>query len=69
MLSSLLLLIHVILVVALMTLSERKVMAALQRRIGPNKAGYLGILQPFADGLKLVLKETILPSSSNPFLF
>lgn len=49
----------VILSVALMTLAERKIMGAMQRRIGPNKVGYLGLLQPFADGIKLVLKETV----------
>jgi NADH-ubiquinone oxidoreductase chain 1 len=42
----------VILSVAFITLAERKVMGAMQRRIGPNKVGYLGILQPFADGIK-----------------
>lgn len=65
----LLILIYVILSVALMTLAERKIMGAMQRRIGPNQVGYLGLLQPFADGLKLILKETILPWESNRFLF
>lgn len=62
-------LIYVILSVALMTLAERKLMSAMQRRIGPNQIGYLGLLQPFADGLKLILKETILPLKSNKFIF
>jgi NADH-ubiquinone oxidoreductase chain 1 len=44
-------------------------MASNQRRIGPNQVGYLGILQPFSDGFKLILKETILPSDSNKFIF
>jgi NADH:ubiquinone oxidoreductase subunit H len=52
-----------------MTLADRKVMGAMQRRLGPNKVGYLGILQPFIDGIKLILKETILPLHSNILLF
>jgi NADH:ubiquinone oxidoreductase subunit H len=50
-------------------LQERKGLALLQRRRGPNVIGYLGILQPIADALKLLTKEFILPTQSNYFLF
>jgi len=59
----------VLLAVAFFTLVERKIMAAIQRRKGPNVLGWFGLLQPLADGLKLFLKESINPSSSNSFLF
>ena len=55
--------------VAYMTYVDRKVWASIQLRRGPNVVGPFGLLQPFADGLKLVLKETIVPSSSNKVLF
>lgn len=55
--------------VAYFTLAERKIMGSIQRRRGPNVIGFLGLLQPLADGLKLFVKETILPSNSNLFLF
>jgi NADH-quinone oxidoreductase subunit H len=51
------------------TFAERKVAAILQDRPGPNRAGPFGLLQPFADGLKLIMKEEIIPNSSNKFLF
>src|ERR1044071_785891 len=55
--------------VAYMTYVDRKVWASIQLRRGPNVVGPFGLLQPFADGLKLVLKETIVPSSANRVLF
>ena len=55
--------------VAYFTIAERKIMGAIQRRRGPNLIGYIGLLQPLADGLKLFVKETILPNSSNLSLF
>ncbi|MEO6645282.1 MAG: NADH-quinone oxidoreductase subunit NuoH [Chitinophagaceae bacterium] len=51
------------------TYAERKVAAVIQDRIGPNRAGPFGLLQPLADGLKLFMKEEIIPNSSNKFLF
>ncbi len=55
--------------VAYMTYVDRKVWASIQLRRGPNVVGPFGLLQPFADGLKLMLKETIIPSSANRILF
>ena len=59
----------VLLAVAFMTIIERKQLAAHQRRVGPNTVGYYGVLQPFADALKLILKETVIPSQSNKVIF
>lgn len=62
------LVVSVLLAVAFMTLVERKIMGGAQRRTGPNVVGFAGLLQPIADGLKLVLKELVLPIVSNKFL-
>ena len=55
--------------VAYFTIAERKIMGAIQRRRGPNVVGYIGLLQPLADGLKLFVKETTLPNSANLSIF
>lgn len=55
--------------VAYFTIAERKIMGIIQRRKGPNVIGFVGLLQPLADGLKLFVKETIFPSNSNIILF
>jgi NADH-ubiquinone oxidoreductase chain 1 len=65
----LLVILPILLSVAFMTIIERKQLAAHQRRVGPNTTGYFGILQPFSDALKLIVKETVLPSQSNKILF
>ena len=59
----------VLLTVAFVTVAERKTMASMQRRLGPNIIGYYGLLQAFADALKLLLKEYISPTQANIILF
>ncbi len=54
---------------AFLTLFERKVLAAMQKRKGPNFVGFLGSLQPLVDAIKLLAKELITPQYSNYFLF
>src|SRR5512135_3157242 len=51
------------------TYYERKVLAHMQVRVGPNRAGPLGILQPIADGIKLIFKEELIPANANKFIF
>lgn len=59
----------VLLTVAYVTVAERKTMASMQRRLGPNIVGYYGLLQAFADALKLLLKEYVSPTQANLSLF
>nr|YP_009579062.1 NADH dehydrogenase subunit 1 [Vischeria stellata]QBK36829.1 NADH dehydrogenase subunit 1 [Vischeria stellata] len=59
----------VLLSVAYFTLAERKIMGTIQRRRGPNVVGFQGLMQPLADGLKLFVKESVLPSNANKVLF
>ena len=68
-LKGLILIIFLLLTVAFFTVLERKLMSAVQRRRGPNVAGLFGLLQGAADGVKLIIKETVVPSSSNPVIF
>jgi NADH-quinone oxidoreductase subunit H len=63
------LLVPLLIGVAYLTYAERKVLAAMQLRKGPNVVGPFGLLQPFADALKMLMKETVIPSGSNRFLF
>jgi NADH-quinone oxidoreductase subunit H len=64
-----LILVPLILGIAYLTYAERKVIGAMQLRRGPNVVGPWGLLQPFADGLKLIHKEVIIPNRANPLLF
>lgn len=65
----LLLILPLLIAIAYFTLAERKVLAAMQRRKGPNLVGIFGTLQPLSDGLKLFVKESLYPSSSSSLLF
>ena len=64
-----LIVVPIMLSVAYLTLAERKVIGYIQVRIGPNRVGPRGLLQPIADGLKLLMKEIIIPTNANRFLF
>jgi NADH:ubiquinone oxidoreductase subunit H len=59
----------IILIVAYLTLFERKLLASFQKRKGPNIVGFLGLLQPIADAVKLIAKESIIPQNANVFSF
>jgi NADH-quinone oxidoreductase subunit H len=63
------LLVPLLISVAYLTYAERKVLAAMQMRKGPNVVGPFGLWQPFADALKMIMKETIIPADSNRLLF
>ena len=63
------LIVPLLIAVAFLTYAERKVMAAMQLRRGPNVVGPFGLLQPFADAIKMITKETIIPSGANRVLF
>ena len=63
------LVVPLLIAVAYLTYAERKVIGYMQDRIGPNRVGILGLLQPFADLLKLIFKEIIIPQRSNRYLF
>ena len=65
----LLVMVPMLLTVAFVTVAERKTMASMQRRLGPNIVGYYGLLQAFADALKLLLKEYVSPTQANLILF
>nr|YP_010480786.1 NADH dehydrogenase subunit 1 [Aspergillus avenaceus]UVN15596.1 NADH dehydrogenase subunit 1 [Aspergillus avenaceus] len=68
-LEGLLVIVPALLSVAFVTIAERKTMASMQRRLGPNAVGYYGLLQAFADALKLLLKEYVAPTQANIILF
>src|SRR3982074_3402140 len=64
-----LLILPALLAVAFVTVAERKTMASMQRRVGPNAVGYYGLLQAFADAAKLLFKEYVAPTQANIMLF
>ena len=65
----LIIIVTLLIAVAFFTLAERKILGSIQRRKGPNVVGVYGLLQPISDGFKLLIKETVLPSSANKFIF
>ena len=66
---TLIIIVPLLISVAYFTLAERKILGTIQRRRGPNIIGYLGLLQPLSDGFKLLIKETVMPSNANKFIF
>lgn len=67
--NSLIIILLLLISIAFLTLLERKLLSSIQRRKGPNIVGFWGILQPFADGLKSILKESIIPSQANKIIY
>lgn len=67
--SFLILIVPILISVAYLTLAERKVMGFIQQRQGPTFVGFFGLLQPLGDGLKLLIKETVIPTNANVFAF
>ncbi|MBM3514014.1 MAG: NADH-quinone oxidoreductase subunit NuoH [Alphaproteobacteria bacterium] len=65
----LLFVVPILIAVAFLTLAERRIIGAMQLRLGPNVVGPFGLLQPFADAVKLLFKETVLPTGSSPVVF
>jgi len=65
----LIIVVPILISVAFLTLAERKVMGSIQQRKGPNTVGFLGLLQPIADAVKLILKEAVVPTNANTFGF
>jgi NADH-quinone oxidoreductase subunit H len=63
------LVVPLLIAIAYLTYAERKVLAHMQLRLGPNVVGPFGLLQPFADAVKLLFKETVVPSGANPIVF
>jgi NADH-quinone oxidoreductase subunit H len=65
----LLIILPLLISIAYFTLVERKVLGFMQRRRGPNVVGFFGLLQPIADGVKLIFKETVVPTHANKIIF
>jgi NADH-quinone oxidoreductase subunit H len=59
----------ILIAVAFLTLAERKIMGSIQQRKGPNTVGFNGLMQPIADAVKLMVKETVIPTNANTFHF
>src|ERR1700743_3523463 len=68
-LKSLALIVPLLIGVAYLTYAERKVLGAIQLRKGPNVVGPFGLWQPFADAIKMIMKETVIPAGANRLLF
>jgi NADH:ubiquinone oxidoreductase subunit H len=67
--SLIILILPILLAVAFLTLAERKIMASIQQRLGPDAVGFTGALQPLSDAIKLILKEAVIPTNAHTFGF